>query len=148
MKELLERLRKAEEAVNTLRAELYSTKDGFFYYVKISSYGNHRTQQAPNLKVASEICDNYNGDNGFVELTTNNPKASKLRDGEACTVIIVKSKEEYNNKKDELTFLEAKEKEPKSTVQDLEDVSHFKHHVGLNVINDDNYWLTSDEDNS
>ncbi len=143
---ILERLQKAEEVVALLRDELCKTSDGFFYTVRESFYGNNITTEVLNLKIASEICKIYNGDNGFVDLITNNPEAMKLHTGYSCTVIFTNSIEEYYNRKDALAFSEGKELE--STVQNLEDISYFKNRMGLNVMNDDSYWLKSDENNS
>jgi hypothetical protein len=89
MEKILKRLEKAEQALALVREELRNTKDGFFYSLKECHYGVKTNTEVLNLKVASEICNHYNGDNGFVELTTDNPKALELDDDNGCIVIII-----------------------------------------------------------
>lgn len=93
MEELLERLEKAQEVVDLIREELYNTEDGYFYKVKIFVHNQVYDKEFLNLKIASETCNHYIGDNGFTELTTDNPAALKLHDGDGCTVFIIEKTE-------------------------------------------------------
>tara|TARA_R110000751_G_scaffold119884_13_gene220511 strand:+ start:575 stop:880 length:306 start_codon:yes stop_codon:yes gene_type:complete len=47
-------------------------KDGFEYKVVCSAYGSSHTVDAPNSRIAKEIGFEYNGDNGYATIYTNN----------------------------------------------------------------------------
>lgn len=47
-------------------------KDGFKYKVVCSAYGSSHAIAAPNSHIAKEIGFQYNGDNGYATIYTNN----------------------------------------------------------------------------
>lgn len=97
MKELIEKYETARDYANTLFREILNTSDGFLYVTKLRCYGSIHWQTHKNEFAVQDICNEYYGDNGIVDVYTNNPnhKISSYGDVEVMTYdeIINMSKE-------------------------------------------------------
>ena len=58
---------------NEIEDRLYSTSDGFLYICKVRSYGRNWNEQPNNTYVLNQLCYQYNGDDGIVDVYTTNP---------------------------------------------------------------------------
>ena len=66
------------ELRDQLNNMIYSHNDGYFYIVKVRSYGRHWKEYISNLYTLQELCNQYNGDDGIVDVYSNNPELNKL----------------------------------------------------------------------
>jgi hypothetical protein len=89
-----EELVKLKEEVT---ARLYSISDGFLYLCKVRSYGRNWIERPKNIHVLTELCYQYNGDDGIVDVYTTNPHLNIRNYGD---VFYIKSEEDYNLWKD------------------------------------------------
>lgn len=72
IEELVELKNKISEMINDY-------KDGYFYICNVRSYGrNWNDNFIFNFHTLQELCYQYNGDNGIVDVYSNNPDLSKL----------------------------------------------------------------------
>jgi hypothetical protein len=97
MKELIEKYETARDYANTLFREILNTPDGFLYVTKLRCYGSIHWGTHKNEFSTQDLCNEYYGDNGIVDVYTNNPdhKISSYGDVEVMTYdeIINMSKE-------------------------------------------------------
>lgn len=61
------------ELRNHLNSAIFDYKDGFEYDCKTRSYGRIRNQILYNVQAVQELCWEYDGDDGIVDVYTNNP---------------------------------------------------------------------------
>jgi hypothetical protein len=73
MKELIEKYERAKEKADKLYMEILDTPDGFLYATCLRCYGSIRWETHKNEFCVQDLCDYYNGDNGIVDVYTNNP---------------------------------------------------------------------------
>ena len=73
MKQLIEKYNTAREYANTLYQEIINTPDGFLYVTCLRCYGSIQWETHKNEFVVQDLCDEYYGDNGIVDVYTNNP---------------------------------------------------------------------------
>jgi hypothetical protein len=66
--------------------------DGFLYLCKVRSYGRSWTERPSNTYVLNQLCYQYDGDEGIVDVYTTNPDLNLQNYG---GVYYVKSEEEY-----------------------------------------------------
>jgi hypothetical protein len=78
---LIEQYELAKEKVNELYDQLHNTSDGFVYLTKTRSFGSIDWNTHLNHFTAQELCNEYNGDNGVVDVFTNNPNHNIITDG-------------------------------------------------------------------
>ena len=76
MKELIKRYEDAKKIADELYFEILETPDGFLYVTKLRCYGSIRWENHKNEYSVKNLCDEYYGDNGIVEVYTNNPNHS------------------------------------------------------------------------
>jgi hypothetical protein len=58
---------------------IHDFKDGYFYICEVRSYGrNWKAWDIYNTHTLQELCYQYNGDDGIVDVYSNNPDLSKL----------------------------------------------------------------------
>lgn len=73
----LEQLRKEvknlEEKVEQKKFELGQEPDGFVYVTNTRCYGSQHYQEHKNFITVQMLCDEFYGDNGIVDVWTNNP---------------------------------------------------------------------------
>ena len=77
---------------NEIENHLHSVSDGFLYLCKVRSYGRNWTERPSNTYVLNELCWQYDGDNGIVDVYTTNPDLNLQNYG---NVYYIKSEEEY-----------------------------------------------------
>ena len=69
-------------------------KDSFVYICKIRSYGSVTTRNLNSMYGVSELCNQYGGDNGIVDVYSTNPDIGSLDNyGE---VMYIPSEDDYN----------------------------------------------------
>jgi hypothetical protein len=73
MTELIQEYKNAQNHANTLLKKLKETSDGFIYLACVRCYGSVQWITYNNEFLTQELCDDYNGDNGIVDIYTNNP---------------------------------------------------------------------------
>lgn len=73
MKQLIEKYEKAKEKANKLHREILNTPDGFLYVTSLRCYGSIQWETHKNEFSAQDLCNEYYGDNGIVDVYTNNP---------------------------------------------------------------------------
>ena len=76
------------ELRNTISNMISSYDDGYLYICKVRSYGRNWTENhIKNVYELEELCDRYNGDDGIVDVYSNNPDLSRLDNyGEVCFI--------------------------------------------------------------
>ena len=73
MKKLIQEYKDAQNLVNEIKHRISNTSDGFIYLAILRSYGSIQWITFINQFLAQELCDEYNGDDGIVDIYTNNP---------------------------------------------------------------------------
>ena len=87
------------ELKNKIDGMIYNHRDGYFYICKIRSYGrNWSGNGIYNIHTLQNLCNEYGGDDGIVDVYSNNPNLSKLNNYGA--VMFVPTKEDYDNWKE------------------------------------------------
>jgi len=73
------KIEKLVEMRNQLNARIRSYKDGYFYICNVRSYGrNWKDNYVYNTHTLQELCHQYDGDDGIVDVYSNNPNLSKI----------------------------------------------------------------------
>ena len=93
MEELIQEYEDAQSLVNEIRHRISKTSDGFIYLACVRCYGSIQWNTFINQFLAQELCDEYNGDDGIVDIYTNNPNNTINSYGD----VEVKSIEELQN---------------------------------------------------
>ena len=73
MEELIKQYEEARRLSNQLYQEILDTPDGFIYLTQLRCYGSLRWQSHKNEFSVQDLCNDYYGDNGIVDVYTNNP---------------------------------------------------------------------------
>jgi hypothetical protein len=58
---------------NEIEELIHSYEDGYIYICSIRQFGSVWEERPKSLHSLRELCDSYNGDNGIVDVYTNNP---------------------------------------------------------------------------
>lgn len=58
---------------NKIDGLIYSYEDGYLYICSVRQFGSVWEERPKSLYSLKELCDLYNGDNGIVDVYTNNP---------------------------------------------------------------------------
>jgi hypothetical protein len=66
------------EIKNNICDHISNYSDGFIYICKIRSYGFNWNERVNNHYKLQELCDNYNGENGIVDIYSTNPDLSSI----------------------------------------------------------------------
>ena len=93
MKELIEKYKEARRHANELYQQILDTPDEFFYVTCLRCYGSIWWETHKNEFVVQELCDEYYGDNGIVDVYTNNPNHNISSYGD----VVVKTYDEIVN---------------------------------------------------
>lgn len=64
------------EVRNTTANLIHEYEDGFQYECKVRSYGRNWTQKLNNSHAVQDLCYEYDGDDGIIDVYTNNPDLS------------------------------------------------------------------------
>jgi hypothetical protein len=73
MKELIKKYERARNRANKLYQEILNTSDGFLYVTCLRCYGSLSWQTHNNEFSVQDLCNEFYGDNGIVDVYTNNP---------------------------------------------------------------------------
>lgn len=69
------------EVRNTTVNLIHEYEDGFQYECKVRSYGRNWTQKLKNSRAVQDLCYEYDGDDGIIDVYTNNPDLNILNYG-------------------------------------------------------------------
>lgn len=73
MEELIKAYRSAQQEADKLLSQIRSTSDGYRYVSKLRCYGSINYESHDNSFTVQELCNEYYGDNGIVDVYTTNP---------------------------------------------------------------------------
>jgi len=73
MEQLIQQYRDAQQRVEDLYKQICNAEDGFLYVTRLRCYGMVYSDTHKNSFTVQELCDEYYGDNGIVDVYTNNP---------------------------------------------------------------------------
>jgi len=81
-------IQKLVEMRNDINNRIENYRDGYFYICEIRSYGrNWKERDIHNTHTLQELCYQYYGDDGIVDVYSNNPNLSKLDNyGDVCFI--------------------------------------------------------------
>jgi hypothetical protein len=98
MEQLIQEIKSLEEKLSDLRSQLYEHNDGFVYLTCLRCYGSVNYQTYTNKFLVQELCDEYYGDNGIVDVYTTNPShdISTYGDVHVMTLKDLKKKSQNN----------------------------------------------------
>lgn len=77
IKNLLKEYNDLIELKNKKHFELFAASDGYKYITNLRCYGSNTYEEHNNYATVSLLCDEYYGDNGIVDVYTNNPLYKK-----------------------------------------------------------------------
>jgi len=82
---------------NEIEGRIQSFEDGYLYICSVRQFGSVWEERPSNLYTLSELCDSYNGDNGIVDVYTNNPnlKFPEMEFYNYGDVMFIKSEYDY-----------------------------------------------------
>jgi len=72
MEQLIQEIQSLEERLSNLRSQLSEHSDGFVYLTCLRCYGSLTYETYTNKFFVQELCDEYYGDNGIVDVYTTN----------------------------------------------------------------------------
>jgi hypothetical protein len=101
------------ELQNSIGYYLHNMNDGFIYICEVRSYGNRWKNVLTNELAVNDLCVEYDGYDGIVDVYTTNPDAKISNYGE---VNYIKSQEDYDKWKKSNVLMDL----IKSTEQELE----------------------------
>ena len=81
------------ELQNKIGNYIHNLNDGFVYICQVRSYGNNWKNVLTNERAVNDLCEQYDGYDGIVDVYTTNPDAKISNYGE---VNYIKSQEEYD----------------------------------------------------
>lgn len=81
------------ELQNKIGNYIQNLNDGFVYICRVRSYGNRWKNVLTNERAVNDLCEQYDGYDGIVDVYTTNPDAKISNYGE---VNYIKSQEDYN----------------------------------------------------
>jgi len=71
----LDELTEARNIANNL---IDAYEDGYFYICEVRSYGRNWKERPKNIKAVEDLCYEYDGDHGIIDVYSNNPALSSL----------------------------------------------------------------------
>ncbi len=72
---------------------IYSHSDGYVYICEVRSYGRNWTEHPINSYMLQELCDRYDGQDGIVDVYSNNPNLKGIEN--YGVVNYIESKQDY-----------------------------------------------------
>ena len=81
------------ELQNKIGNYIHNLNDGFVYICRVRSYGNNWKNVLTNERAVNDLCEQYDGYDGIVDVYTTNPGANISNYGE---VNYIKSQEDYD----------------------------------------------------
>jgi len=73
MEELIKKYEESRQVANNLYQEILDTPDGFMYFTQLRRYGSIYWENHKNEFSVNELCNEYDGEHGIVDVYTNNP---------------------------------------------------------------------------
>ena len=86
MKDLIDKYNSLKAETWELYKQLQTVEDGFKYVTVTNSYGSTSKQHHNNSFTVQELCNEYNGDNGYCNVYTNNPNHNITTEGSITVV--------------------------------------------------------------
>ena len=82
---------------NKIEGLIHSYKDGYIYICSVRQFGSVWEEQPSSLYSLKELCDSYYGDNGIVDVYTNNPNLEfpEMEFENYGDVMYIKSEDDY-----------------------------------------------------
>jgi hypothetical protein len=93
MEQIIQEIKSLEERIFNLRSQLHEYNDGFLYLTRLRCYGSLTYVTYTNKFFVQELCDEYQGDEGIVDVYTTNPDPNIQNYGD----VIVMTLEEIQN---------------------------------------------------
>ena len=90
------------ELQNKIGNYIHNLNDGFVYICQVRSYGNNWKQTLTNERAVNDLCEQYDGYDGIVDVYTTNPDAKIENYGE---VNYIKSEDQYRKWKESETLI-------------------------------------------
>ena len=85
------------ELKNKVNFKIYSFEDGYFYICDVRSYGRNWKENHINPHTVQELCYQYFGDEGIVDVYTNNPNLNIDNYGKVMYVPTKEDLEKWKN---------------------------------------------------
>jgi len=104
MEKLIEKYQEARNHADELYEEILETSDGFLYVTCLRCYGSLSWQTHNNEFSVQDLCNDYYGDNGIVDVYTNNPNHNISSYGD---VTVMTEEEMVNMSKDNISMSNA-----------------------------------------
>ena len=79
---LIEQYQEAQQRVNELYSQICNYSDGYIYLSCLRCYGSLTWEDHVNEITVQQLCNGYYGDNGIVDVYTNNPNHSIITYGD------------------------------------------------------------------
>ena len=82
---------------NKIEGLIHSYEDGYIYICSVRQFGSVWEERPKSFHSLKELCDSYNGDNGIVDVYTNNPnlKFPEMEFYNYGDVMYIKSEDDY-----------------------------------------------------
>jgi len=82
---------------NKIEYKINSYEDGYLYICSVRQFGSVWEERPSSLYSLRELCDSYNGDNGIVDVYTNNPNLEfpEMEFYNYGDVMFIKSEDDY-----------------------------------------------------
>jgi hypothetical protein len=93
VEQLIEEIRLTQKKLSDLRSQLHKQNDGFLYLTCLRCYGSLNYETYTNKFLVQELCNEYDGWNGIVDVYTTNPN----HDIKSYGTVHVKSLKEIKN---------------------------------------------------
>ena len=106
------------ELKSQINNRIYSYDDGYFYICNVRSYGRNWQEHTFNSHTLQELCYMYNGDDGIVDVYSNNPNLGELQN--YGDTMFVPTKEDYTKWK-EYEYLKKQIPEIEQELKDWDD---------------------------
>jgi hypothetical protein len=104
----IEELRELE---NKISHYIFTREDGFIYICRVRLYGSVWEQILTNELSVNDLCNQYDGEHGIVDVYTTNPNAKIENDGEVNYVFSKEDYEKWKNSEKLHNLINSAEKE-------------------------------------
>jgi len=81
MEQLIKEIEAVSSQLSALYSQLYACDDGYLYLTCLRSYGSLTWKTHTNEYTVQELCDQYDGQHGLVDVYTTNPNTTVTTEG-------------------------------------------------------------------
>ena len=81
MEQLIKEIEAVRSQLFALQSQLYAYDDGYLYLTCLRSYGSLTWKTHTNEYTVQELCDQYDGQHGLVDVYTTNPNTTVTTEG-------------------------------------------------------------------